>query len=74
MDEADKAKDYELRDRAAALAAALSRPDPEPALFNDRGERLCVDCHAVIPEARVAAYPKAVRCVPCKKEKERRRG
>ncbi len=74
MDEADQAKDYELRDRAAALAAALSRPEPEPAQFNDRGERICVDCRAVIPSARLAAYPQAVRCVPCKQDKERRRG
>ena len=74
MDEADQAKDYELRDRAAALAAALARPDPEPAQFNDHGERIRLDCHAVIPQARLEAYPQAVRCVPCKAARERRHG
>jgi DnaK suppressor protein len=34
---------------------------------------LCIDCGAIIPPARLIAYPTAKRCVGCQTQKEQRR-
>ncbi len=70
MDDLDRAKEYEMKDRQVALDNALQREQQPPARYNDNGERICINCNAVIPPQRLDAYPEAVRCVSCKKQYE----
>lgn len=74
-DDLDRAKDLEMKQRQAAVDAALSKPDHGPGesqvMIND--EVVCIDCYEPIPEKRLAIKPKAVRCVECKSDWERRR-
>jgi len=74
MDDLDRAKDLEMRQRADALAAQQRRAQitDEPLMVN--GQRLCLDCEEVIPAERLAVQPESVRCVPCKSIHERGQG
>jgi len=70
VDDADRAKDYEMKDRQAALNAALNR-DPLPEQRrNDSGDIICIDCEQRIEPERLAVRPQAVRCVTCKQHWE----
>lgn len=62
-DEVDICNDAILRaaeERTAAIRASL---------LGD-GQDECEDCLAVIPEARRAAIPNAIRCAPCQQVSE----
>lgn len=74
MDDLDRAKILEMRQRADALAAQQRRAQitDEPLMVN--GQRLCLDCEEVIPAERLAVQPESVRCVACKSNHERGRG
>ncbi|MDQ7003240.1 MAG: TraR/DksA C4-type zinc finger protein [Ghiorsea sp.] len=41
-----------------------------PQKIGATGSHICIDCDAVIPEARIAAAPKAVRCIGCQRDLE----
>jgi len=73
VDDADRAKDYEMKDRNAALQAALKRDSLPAQRRNKRGEIICIDCEQRIEPERLAVRPEAVRCVSCKQEWETRR-
>ena len=75
MDNVDRAKQSELRQRQAAVDAARTPSDNGEQLIVD-GAVLCIDCREPIPEERLAAFPQAVRCVECKEyyEHEQARG
>jgi len=73
MDDADRAKIIEQREREAAIEAALSKVMQAPQ--HDRhGRRICLDCGDPIPMERLYAWPHAVRCVTCKLSWEQRQG
>ena len=73
MDDADRAKIIEQRDRQAALEAALnSDRTHEAPRFDSAGNRICIDCGDKIPPDRIAVRPHAVRCVNCKQSLEQR--
>ena len=62
-DEIEIAGDYIQRktdERTAAIRAQLQGD----------GQDECEDCLAVIPEARRAAIPNAIRCAPCQQVAE----
>ncbi len=63
MDNLDKAKDIEIRQRQAGIDAVTNK-------LAKTGTINCIDCGEVIPEARRRAYPAAVRCVTCQQEVE----
>ncbi len=71
MDDADSAKDYEMKDRKAALSAALHRTPLPEQRRNDEGDVICLDCEQLIEEARLAVRPEAVRCIECKQQWEK---
>lgn len=72
VDELDRAKALEMRERQAALARTLARgQEREPPLEVD-GVRVCLDCGEPIPPERLAARPQSVRCVECKERKEKK--
>ena len=60
---------HEQRERDAAIARAMSRPESDP---NFDG-RHCVeeDCGDAIPEGRLALGK--IRCITCQQAKEKRR-
>lgn len=60
-DQADVAIAGVLGDELARVGSRLS----------GRGRRDCVDCDVLIPAARRAALPSAVRCAPCAAGAER---
>lgn len=62
-DEIDVASDVILR--AAEERTALIR-----ASLQGDGQDECEDCLAIIPEARRAAIPNAIRCAPCQQVAE----
>lgn len=62
-DAADRAQEHEERARAEALARAAAPALDQP--FEIEGVRVCLDCFEPIPAARLAAYPRAARCVEC---------
>ncbi|MDD2746428.1 MAG: hypothetical protein PHG39_02620 [Acidithiobacillus ferrooxidans] len=70
-DTADIAANYEQRDRDLALARIRSAPQEKPD-EDDQGNRYCLDCWEVIPQARVIAV-QAVRCVDCAGRREQGR-
>ena len=72
MDDADRAKDYEMRHRAAALEAQKANAQPIDRPLYIHGVRVCLDCLDPIPEGRIEAYPDAARCTGCKEIYERR--
>ena len=47
------------------LRAAEERTAQIRASLQGDGQEECEDCLAVIPEARRAAIPSAIRCAPC---------
>ncbi|WP_421793544.1 TraR/DksA C4-type zinc finger protein [Hydrocarboniphaga effusa] len=61
----DRAAEEELRQREDALAR-------HQAVTQVQGTEFCEDCGNGIPAARRAAYPAAIRCVPCQTAEERR--
>lgn len=72
MDDIDRAKELETRQRAAALAAQKQRAQETEAPLIVDGVRYCLDCGDPIPAARLAARPESVRCIDCKEIRERR--
>lgn len=71
MDDADRAKDYEMKDRQAAVNAALNRAPLPEQCTNADGDVICLDCDQMIEAGRLAVRPKAVRCIECKKTWEK---
>lgn len=71
MDEADIAQRQEERQRESAIEAALVRHTDEQHRIGDRV--YCLDCADEIPETRLAANPRASRCIDCQAAHERRR-
>ncbi len=72
MDDLDRAKELEMRERQAALERALAEgQETERPLVID-GVRCCIDCGEPISPARLAARPQSVRCIYCKQEREQR--
>ena len=67
-DEADRQQQVLLD---AAINAHKNRANEQPE-FNDDGDRVCLDCDAIIPLARVYAV-NAVSCVGCAELEERSR-
>jgi len=63
-DIADLAEIREAKQRQDAIDR-ITHQGHETPLVNSDGQRLCRDCEAVIPLARLVAAPHAVRCVPC---------
>jgi RNA polymerase-binding transcription factor DksA len=54
-----------------ALAAQQDRAHrPARPRIGPDGQRLCLDCGALIAAARVLAMPQAVRCASCQAEAE----
>jgi DnaK suppressor protein len=72
MDDADRAKELEMRERQAALERTLAegRETERPLVIG--GVRCCIECGDPIPAARLAARPQSVRCTDCKQEREQR--
>lgn len=60
----EAAEQNSSRERSTMIAAAQ-------AVVCRAGTETCVDCDAVIPAARRAVAPFAVRCVDCQKSHER---
>jgi DnaK suppressor protein len=73
MDDIDLAQDVEEIERTEALLRLkLSVPEFESqAIDPERGLIICLDCDAPIPTERLAANPKAVRCIDCQREHDR---
>ncbi len=69
-DLADLAEQHEANARADAIARVTQARHESPCL-NDDGERVCCECDALIPPARLAVLPHAVRCVQCQQMQER---
>lgn len=72
MDDLDRAKELEMRERQAALERALAQGRETEAPLIIDGVRCCIDCGQPIPPARLAARPQSVRCIDCKQEREQR--
>lgn len=54
----------------AILRAAEERTAQIRASLQGDGQDECEDCLAIIPEARRAAIPNAIRCAPCQQVAE----
>lgn len=52
------------------LLAAEERTAQIRASLQGDGQEECEDCLAIIPEARRAAIPNAIRCAPCQQVAE----
>lgn len=63
-DIADKALEETQAYMDAALSVQLAKNGAEEPLY-DGPKRICLDCKKAIPEKRLMANPKAVRCVGC---------
>lgn len=72
MDDADRAKDYEMAERSAAIQKQQQRAHEIDRPLYVRGVRVCLDCLDPIPDERIEAKPDAVRCTFCKEIHERR--
>jgi phage/conjugal plasmid C-4 type zinc finger TraR family protein len=70
MDDADRAKVYEARDRRAAVEIALRHPEPPQLIV--KGEILCIDCEENISTARLQAKPEAARCISCQTDQDKK--
>ena len=68
-DAADRAQDLIDLQLQSGINQALSQPSL-PQKKDAGGEFICIDCDSVIPEARIAAAPKAVRCIGCQRDME----
>ncbi len=76
MDIIDHAQDLDRQFNEKALAEVKHRRElnrmlygDEPMVVNDVS--YCISCGEEIPPARIAANPKASRCVDCQAKKER---
>jgi len=70
MDDVDRAKILEMRQRQEALARAQAADRETEAPLVIDGQRCCRDCGQPIPAPRLAARPQAIRCIDCKTRKE----
>lgn len=70
MDDIDRAQDFDLLRREAALAEDRRRRAPAPALAAMGDSTLCADCGFPIPEARRRAVPGCRRCADCQADFE----
>lgn len=73
MDDLDRAKTLEMRERQASLERALAsgRETERPRIID--GVRCCLDCGEPIPPARLEARPESVRCIDCKTINEKKK-
>tara|TARA_R110002073_G_scaffold158622_1_gene313912 strand:+ start:300 stop:521 length:222 start_codon:yes stop_codon:yes gene_type:complete len=71
MDDVDRAKIIEQKNRSASVQAALNTKSKREQMLID-GVPHCVDCYEEIPVQRLSALPGAVRCVECEEIMERR--
>jgi RNA polymerase-binding transcription factor DksA len=69
MDDLDRAQQTEELHRAQALAN-VRRPAEEPET-DGNGNRVCLDCGAIIPVLRISLI-NAVRCMDCQRAIESR--
>lgn len=72
VDELDRAKVLEMREREASLRRTLAagRETEAPRVID--GVRHCLDCGEPIDKERLAARPESVRCIDCKERKEKK--
>ncbi|NVK42130.1 MAG: TraR/DksA C4-type zinc finger protein [Oceanospirillaceae bacterium] len=63
MDDADRAKEIEQRDRRAAIEMASRHMEPPQQIIN--GQVLCIDCDEPVQAERLQAKPNAARCIEC---------
>lgn len=68
VDDADRAKVLEMRERQQSILNQLATPDHAPGEkpLIVGGEHYCLDCAEPISKERLKAHPGAVRCVSCK--------
>lgn len=71
-DDADFSSDMEVATIERALRNHLSRNQPA-AEFNEKGEKICIDCGIDIPTRR-AAISGVVRCIDCQVIEEKYNG
>ena len=69
MDAADRAQEVEEMERAQALARKATIEVPRM----DGDVRVCLRCDEPIELPRLAANPRAVRCVECQARHEKRK-
>lgn len=75
MDDADRAKQIEMRNERVALKIAQYHPEPPQKILNT--EVICIDCDEPLATTRLTAKPNAARCIECQcihEKKERQRG
>jgi len=72
MDQLDRAKQIEMRQRQQALESQRAKARETEAPDEVGGVRYCLDCGDAIPKARLTARPESVRCVECKGFTEKR--
>jgi DnaK suppressor protein len=71
-DAADSAGELEEQQRASALRARSAVVIEMPRHDRD-GEHVCLDCEERLSARRLKAAPRAVRCVECQDQHEKRR-
>ena len=72
MDDADRAERLEQQQRDLAINA-IKQGEREAPETNESGQRICLDCEAVINPLRLKAKPDAVRCIGCQEALEAHR-
>lgn len=65
----ERAEALAEQERAAGIQACGAGAAEKPLEVD--GVRVCTECEAVIPPARIASVPGAVRCVDCQVDRER---
>jgi RNA polymerase-binding transcription factor DksA len=68
-DDADFSSDLEIASIARAILKHVHREQHAPE-YNDKGEKVCIDCGVDIPHKR-AAITGVVRCIDCQVIEER---
>lgn len=71
-DEADLGSEEEVSAIERSLRRHLNRPHLAPE-YNDKGEKICIDCGVEIPKLR-AAIEGVVRCIDCQIAEEKYNG
>jgi RNA polymerase-binding transcription factor DksA len=72
MDSIDMAHYLEEFERADAMRRFRAGVVTEPSVAAQEGvDRSCRDCDVIIPDARLAAQPHALRCIDCQQEYDR---
>jgi DnaK suppressor protein len=72
MDELDRAQAASEVYEEAAIRSHFNKKKLEPAPdASAGGKRRCIECEKIIPLARIAANPNAVRCIDCQTKYER---